>query len=79
MPQHFENKLRREARMRKRELEELLADQDKFMEKAYDAIIGGNPEAARVILANALRLTDCQPSDPEIQPKENSPVSHGHP
>ena len=44
--------------MRKFELEELVAEHEEAMEKAYDAILDGDPEAAKEIIAEALDLEE---------------------
>ena len=44
--------------MRKFELEELVAEHEGAMERAYDAILDGDPEAAREMLAEALDLEE---------------------
>ena len=49
--------------MRKWELEDLIAEQEEAMEKAYDAILDGDPEAAREILAEALDLDEGEEAD----------------
>lgn len=51
--------------MRKWELEDLIAEHEEAMEKAYDAILDGDPEAAREILAEALDLDEGEEADDE--------------
>ncbi len=49
--------------MRKWELEDLIVEQEEAMGKAYDAILDGDPEAAREILAEALDLDEGEEAD----------------